>query len=78
MKLEKEDVDFIKRFKLQLDRIFLKRKDDFIAALLVEKDPVKSEALKLVVREWDNWMLIRKSISNLKEKKRSNKNFTGV
>jgi len=78
MKLEKEDVEFIKRFKDKLDKIFIKRKEDFVNALLVEKDPIKSEALKLVVREWDNWMLIRKSISNLKERKKNDKTFTGV
>lgn len=78
MKLEKEEIEFIKRYKVPLETIFLKRKEDFIQALLVEKDPVKTEALKMVVREWDNWMLIRKSISNLKTKRKSKEKFTGV
>ena len=78
MKLDKSEIEFIKRYKIPLESIFLKRKEEFINALLNEIDPVKSEALKLVVREWDNWMLIRKNIVNLKNKKKSSKDFTGL
>jgi hypothetical protein len=78
MKITKDEAEWMKRNKLMLDEIFIKRKDEFVQALLVEQDPVKSEALKLVVREWDNWMLIKKNIINLKSKKRSEKEFTGV
>jgi hypothetical protein len=78
MKLNKDEIEFIKRFKEPLESIFVKRKEDFINALLIEKDPVKSEALKMVVREWDNWLLIKRNIVNLKERKKSDKDFTGV
>jgi hypothetical protein len=78
MKISKDEIEFIKRNKGILDSLMLKRKEEFISALLDEKDPVKTEALKMVVREWDNWLLIRRNIVNLKDKKRSEKEFTGV
>jgi len=78
MKLNKEEIEFIKRYKVPLEKLFLKRKEDFINILLVEKDQVKTEALKMVIREWDNWMLIKESISKAKTKKKSEKDFTGV
>lgn len=78
MKITKDEIQFIKRNEQMLQSLMSKRKEDFIQALLIEKDPIKSEALKLVIREWDNWLFIKKNIVGLKETKKKGSKFTGV
>jgi hypothetical protein len=77
MILSRADIDFIKINKDVLKSLFGKRKDDFLKALVDEKDPIRTEAFKIVVREWDNWFTINENISKLKQTKKKG-SYTGV
>ena len=77
MILLRADIDFIKINRDALKSLFDKRKDDFMKALIAEKDPIRTEAFKIVVREWDNWFTINENVSKLKQKKKKG-TFTGV
>ena len=76
MILDKKESLFLRGNKDILKSIFGKRKDDFVKTLIEEKDPIKTEAYKIIVREWENWLLIADNVSKVKKKKENE--FTGI
>jgi len=51
MKFTKEELAVIGSNKIYIASILKKKYDDIIASLLIEKDPIRSEVLKLWAKE---------------------------
>ena len=78
MIIPKNEIIFFKANKEILKSIFQRRKEDFVRALIEEKDPVMTEAYKIIVKEWDNWILINENLTRLKKPEKKEKPFTGM
>ena len=78
MIIPRNQIIFFKANKEILKDIFQRRKEDFVRALVNEKDPILTEAYKIIVREWDNWLLINENLTKLKKSGKKEKPFTGL
>jgi hypothetical protein len=77
MKFEKSEIQFIAINKIQIKTILEKKYMDIINELLLEKDSLKTEVLKLWAKECKDLVVALENIGKVVPKK-ENTNQTGI
>ena len=78
MKLSKEVQDWIKLNQAMLKGILKDRMNDYMNNVVDEEDPVKKQVLSLFVKELRMVERLVENISNQKEAKKPEEEFTGM
>jgi len=80
LKISKDEQEWFKANRAVIIPILKTRQADYIAKLLDERDPLRTEVLKAQIREFQMWETLANNIGNLKERKRKKDSpeFTGV
>jgi len=75
MKFTREEIAVISGNKPYIKSILNKKYDDIIASLLLEKDPIRSEVLKLWAKECKDLVV---ALDNLTDKPKQENTNTGI
>ena len=78
MKLNKQVQDWIKLNQAMLKVILKDRMNDYMNSVVDEEDPVKKQVLSLFVKELRMVERLVENISNQKEAKKPEEEFTGM